>query len=90
MNSADYGAGARLSNTRKTAASTTLAPVKPSFKVSEEEKQKIMDDWGFTKPEVVQTFAYRLEKARRNKVKSLPLTSEQRYDKFLLSSKQKK
>lgn len=29
-----------------------LAPIKPA-KVTEEEKQKIMNEWGFTKPEVL-------------------------------------
>ncbi|EAS07461.1 IQ calmodulin-binding motif protein (macronuclear) [Tetrahymena thermophila SB210] len=75
-----------ISSKKQNSTGKQLQPLK-SYKVTEEEKQKIVEAHGFTNPELVQTFAYRIERMRKNKIKQQPLTAEQRYEKFLKASK---
>lgn len=56
----------------------------PNIKVTKVEKEKIMNDWGFTKPEIAESMAYRIEKERKRKnaSKKSTLSAIERYEKL--------
>jgi hypothetical protein len=58
-------------------------------KVSEEEKDKIMEDWGFKNKDAAEALAFKIQKERMRKAKKgqKQLTATEKYEKFLKVNK---